>query len=100
MNNEILNKAIDLKTCIYENPIIKEYLDLKEIAFKEDWLKKIKESNLGKCNLFVKANIAYEKMKKNGFIDPIFENLIILRKEVISFLEEIKIELDLWFIAF
>ena len=95
MNNEVTNKALDLKREIYKDSLVKEYLESKAIIEKIPWFCKVKSENTSKCNIYVKANNVYKKMQQEGFTDPAFENFLTLREELMKYLEEIKEYLDL-----
>lgn len=102
MNNELKFVCRALNSSLKDTKLVRDFIKIKDIVFKKDWVKKIIENKEidPKLNDFSKTAMEYEKMKLAGKEDIEVENMLSLWGDIVNELEEIKREIVVWFIAF
>lgn len=92
MNEEIKLTSKALNLALKESPLVKEFVEIREIVFKKERVKNVVQNkNLDpKLNDYAKCAMQYEKLKLTGFKDIEFENMLSLYSEILEEVEEIK----------
>ncbi len=97
MNNEIRNSLNKVKKDLFNEPIIKEYLRLKELLENSDELSKLRKqiSFLQNCHPSNENREEYYKILKQYNDDPLVIQFKSVADEVYDLLEEVKKELEI-----
>lgn len=102
--NEIEHALKDVKEELYSLPIVQEYLRLAKIVKNDESLSKLDKEirmhqkkmceNLDNEEVYFKEKEAYESLTKKLNENPIYQNYLNVRSEVMDLLKEIKVAIE------
>lgn len=97
MENKLLVDVSSLKEEVYNNPIVKNYISLKNAIKNDVILNKIVNEMkfLKKCKMSDEEIERFNKLKEEYDNYPLIVNFKNSKEEVKIYFEEIKVELDL-----
>ena len=97
MNSEIKESLNKVKKDLLDEPIVQEYIRLKELIFKSDELSNLKKciSFLQKCNPSEEEKEEYYKLLNEYNKNPLIIQFKSVSDDVCDLLEEIKKELEI-----
>ena len=97
MNNDIKESLNKVKKDLLNEPIVKEYLRLKELILESDELSKLKKriSFLQKCHVSEEEKDEYYKLLNEYNNNPLIIQFKSVSDDVCNLLEEIKKELEI-----
>lgn len=97
MNNEIKEKLNIVKKDLLDEPIVQEYLRLKELVLKSDELSNLKKqiSFLQKCNPTNEEKEEYYRLLNEYNNNPLVIQFKSVSEDVCDLLEEVKKELEI-----
>ena len=98
MNNDIKESLNKVKKDLLNEPIVKEYVRLKELILESDELSKLKKriSFLQKCHVSEEEKDEYYKLLNEYNNNPLIIQFKSVSDDVCDLLEEIKKELEIW----
>ena len=98
MNNDIKESLNKVKKDLLNEPIVKEYVRLKELILESDELSKLKKriSFLQKCHVSEEEKDEYYKLLNEYNNNPLIIQFKSVSDDVCNLLEEIKKELEIW----
>ena len=97
MNNDIKESLNKVKKDLLNEPIVKEYVRLKELILESDELSKLKKriSFLQKCHVSEEEKDEYYKLLNEYNNNPLIIQFKSVSDDVCNLLEEIKKELEI-----
>ncbi len=97
MNNDIKESLNKVKKDLLNEPIVKEYVRLKELILESDELSKLKKriSFLQKCHVSEEEKDEYYKLLNEYNNNPLIIQFKSVSDDVCDLLEEIKKELEI-----
>lgn len=98
MNNEIKESLNKVKKDLLNEPVVQEYLRLKELILESDELSKLKKriSFLQKCHPSEEEKDEYYKLLNEYNNNPLIIQFKSVSDDVCNLLEEVKKELEIW----
>ncbi|MBR2507889.1 MAG: YlbF family regulator [Bacilli bacterium] len=93
MNNQLNEKVLDLKTQLYEEEVVKEYLRLKKIFYENEELSLMRKEIATLYSL--KKYEEHKKLKEEYENIPLVKNFYTLKEELYDLFKEIINLLDI-----